>query len=307
MAYAMSDTKEFMRSEATKLSGAKVGIPTRNLQFAPPGDVPRFFAYNGSAVGTALMAVFSAIFPPGERFFVESVRRFRDQIADETLKAKISGFVGQESMHGREHERLNEYFRERGFDLAMPEKMIAFSLGLLEYLPARTQLACTAFMEHFTAELALQWLTHEEFRSQSEPEMLKLWSWHGLEELEHKDVAFDVLQRVSADEHGQRLIALPLVVAAIGPGLFFSWGWLVAREGKIFDLKRNFADLWALFKPGGFITNCLVRLPEFFGQDFHPLQHDTTALVAEWREKLFGETGEALAEFKNRAAVARAG
>lgn len=303
----MSDTKEFMAREATKLSGAKVGIPTRNLQFVVSGDLPRYFAYNGSVVGTALMAVFSAIFPPGERFFVESVRRFRDQIADEPLRAKISGFIGQESMHGREHERLNEYFRARGFDLVMAEKMIALSLGLLEYLPAKTQLACTALMEHFTAELALQWLTHKEFRSQSEPEMLKLWSWHGLEELEHKDVAFDVLQRISPDEHMQRLVAFPIVIAALAPGLFFSWFWLVAREGKVFDFGRNISDLWALFKPGGFITNCLVRLPEFFQKDFHPNQHDTIALVAEWREKLFGEGGEALAEFKNRSAVLRAG
>ena len=83
----MKDTKEFMAAEAVKMNGAAVGIPTRNLKFKHPEEVPRYFAYNGSVVGTSLKAVFSAIFPPGERFFVESVRHFRDQAKDPVLKA----------------------------------------------------------------------------------------------------------------------------------------------------------------------------------------------------------------------------
>jgi len=62
----------------------------------------------------------------------------------------------------------------------MPERMIRLSLGLLEKLPARQQLACTTLMEHFTAFLAEQWLTDDRFQKTSDPEMLKLWYWHAL-------------------------------------------------------------------------------------------------------------------------------
>jgi len=300
------DTKEFMKAEAKKLTGAKVGIPTRNIEIAPPENASRYFAYNGSVVGTTLMAVFSAIFPPGERFFVESVRRFRDQAGDDILAAKISGFIGQESMHGREHERLNEWFLAQGFDMKSSEAVVKAGIWFFEQFSPTQQLACTAFMEHFTAHLAEQWLTHEEFRGSTDSEMLKLWSWHGIEELEHKDVAFDLFQRVSDREHLERILALPIVILGLAPGLFGVWAYLVAREGKFFDFERNLKDLWALFKPGGFLTSCLVRLPEFFAKDFHPNDQDTSALVKRFREQYFTPKGELRLEFKNREAVDRA-
>jgi len=302
----IQNTKEFMKAEATKLNGAKVGVPTRNIQFRPYENAPRYFAYNGSAVGTALMAVFSAIFPPGERFFVESVRRFRDRVSDEVLSAKVTGFIGQESMHGREHERLNEWFTSRGFDMAVPDAAIRFGLWLCERFSPTQQLAMTAFMEHFTAHLAEQWLTHKEFRGSTDAEMLKLWTWHGIEELEHKDVSFDVLQLVSKDEHRERLLALPLVLLCLAPGIVASWVYLMAREGKLFDAVRNTQDMWELFKPGGFLTSCLVRLPEFLTKDFHPNDQDTSELLKKFSDEYFAAEGTLKSEFKNRDAVLRA-
>lgn len=300
----MKDTKEFMAAEAVKMNGATVGIPTRNLQFKHPEEVPRYFAYNGSVVGTTLKAVFSAIFPPGERFFVESVRHFRDQVKDPVLKAKITGFIGQESMHGREHESLNEWFEKRGFDMAFPEAQIKFSLWLCERFSPSQQLAITTLAEHFTAHLAEEWLTHEEFRGSTHAEMLKLWTWHGIEELEHKEVAYDLLQLVSKDEHLERILAVPIIITCMLPGIVASWTYLIARESKLFDLPRNLSDLWALFKPGGFLTNVLVQMPQFLMKDFHPNEHDTTALVERYRQEYFSEQGIVAEEFKNRPQAA---
>lgn len=300
------DTKEFMQAEAKKLSGAKVGIPTRNIELKPCDSAERYFAYNGSAVGTTLMAIFSSIFPPGERFFVESVRRFKSQITDEILSAKINGFVGQELMHGREHDRLNDWFRDNNFDLKVPEAAVNAGIWFFEQFSPTQQLALTAFMEHFTAHLAEEWLTHQEFRAGFEREMLKLWTWHGIEELEHKEVAYDVLQQVSPNEHLERMLAIPIVILGLAPALFGTWAYLMWREGKFFDAARNLKDMWALFKPGGFLTNCLVALPAFARKDFHPHDHDTSALVEEFRRAYFGAEGELKAEFKNRAAVERA-
>jgi predicted metal-dependent hydrolase len=290
-------------SPTRRLSGAAVGIPPRQMEFPRPRTASRHAFFHRNALASSLFVVFSGIFPPGERFFMESVRRFRDDIADPVLRAQISGFMGQEALHGREHERLNDYFSGRGMDVAMPERMIRFSLGLLELLPARQQLACTTFMEHFTAHLAEQWLTDDRFQTTSDPEMLGLWYWHALEELEHKAVAYDVFTRVGGTRR-ERQLALPLVAGALLPGIVFSWAWLVAQDRDRFRLREHRRGLRELFGRKGFISSILPHMPAFLAADFHPDQQDTSALELAWREKLFGKNGALLAELRNREAVA---
>lgn len=286
-------------SVSRRTSGASVGIPPRQMEFRIPKGSARHAFFNQNVLASSLFVVFSGIFPPGERFFMESVRRYRDEITDPVLKAKISGFMGQEALHGREHERLNEFFAARGIDVAVPERMIRIGLGLLERLPASQQLACTTFMEHFTAFLAEQWLTDENFKRTSDPEMLKLWYWHALEELEHKSVAYDVFVQVS-NSRAERLLAGPLVVAALLPGIAASWAWLVARDDERLNVREHASGLRKLFGRGGFISSILPRMPEFVRPDFHPDQHDTRALEQQWRDRLFGSEGELLDEFRNR-------
>jgi predicted metal-dependent hydrolase len=298
--------RNFMTHEARKTNGASVGIPARLMDFPLPEGSRRFPFFGGNALSSSLFAVFSTIFPPGERFFVESVRRFRDAPQDPVTQAQISGFIGQEAIHGREHEHLNEWFRAQGYDLDMPDRMIRFSLGLLEKLSPSQQLACTSFMEHFTAHLAEQWLTHEEFRRTTDPQMIKLWYWHAIEELEHKSVAFDLHAQISASPYRERMLAVPLVAAALVPGILISWLWLVAKHGELLSMRENRRGLTSLLGRNGFIRNVLVRAPDYLGRDFHPSHQETQALEREWREKLFGGQGELNAYFRNREAVQKA-
>jgi predicted metal-dependent hydrolase len=301
-----SRTRDIMLKEARTTNGASVGIPARLMSFPLPEGRPRFAFFGGNALASSAFSVFSAIFPPGERFFVDTVRRFRDQIEDETLRAQVSGFIGQEAIHGREHEHLNGWFQAQGYDIATADRMIRIGLGLLKYLPASQQLACTVFMEHWTATLAEQWLTHTEFRETSDPEILKLWTWHALEELEHRSVAADVHALISKHRYREHLLAVPLVLAALAPGILFSWGWIVAKHGEALNVRENRRGLRALFSKGGFITRTLERLPEYFPRDHHPSQMDTTDLERVWHEKLFGENGGLNSYFRNREAVQKA-
>ncbi|HET8730338.1 MAG TPA: metal-dependent hydrolase [Moraxellaceae bacterium] len=302
----MTSTVQYMASEARRQGGATVGIPPRHMRFEFPADADRFCFYGGNSLASSLFAVFSAIFPPGERFFVESVRHFRDRLRDPVLDAQVSGFIGQEAFHGREHEQLNNWFRERGYDMATSDRLIRFSLGLLELLPASQQLACTALMEHFTAELAEEWLTNMEFRAGADPRMLQLWSWHALEELEHKAVAFDVHERVSQQPYAERMLAVPLVAVALLPSIFAAWGWQVVKQGELFNVEEHRRGWKVLFARGGFIKRVLNRMPPWFEMGHHPNDHDTRKLEREWRARLFGAQGELLAQFRNREAVERA-
>lgn len=298
----MSIAQTGSQAASRLLSGAQVGIPPRHMDFRFPEAADRYFFFDNNPLASLLFVVLSGIFPPGERFFVESVRRFRDGIDDPVLKAQVAGFIGQEALHGREHDRLNDFFRARGLDVATPDRFVKFGLRQLERFSPRMQLACTTTMEHFTAHLAEQWLTNDEFRNSADPEMLKLWSWHALEELEHKSVAYDVFEQAGGSLTERRL-AVAMIIAFMAPPILASWLVLLAREGQLANRRENVRGLRLLLGREGFITKVLRHMPEYLKEGFHPSWQQTQALEDTWRERLFGAAGELLGEFRNRAAV----
>src|SRR5436309_12688173 len=91
-------------------------VPTRHMEFeARLQDLPVHFAADGDIVRSHVLAVLSSVFPDGEDYFVRSVKAVRDRIEDPLLRRHVEGFVGQESMHGREHRVLNERLAELGY------------------------------------------------------------------------------------------------------------------------------------------------------------------------------------------------
>src|SRR5699024_7840331 len=82
----------------------------RDVTFSLPPD--RIHDWTGEGVHyTMLENTMSLVIPVGERFFIDSVRYYRDQIQDAGLKQAVKAFIGQEAMHGREH-RSEEHTSE---------------------------------------------------------------------------------------------------------------------------------------------------------------------------------------------------
>ena len=296
----MSDTET---TQPRALTGAQVGIPPRHVDFRFPQGGQRYFFYDGNPLASLVFVVFSGIFPPGERFFMESVRHFRDRIQDPVLKAQVSGFMGQEALHGREHDRLNELFRERGFDVDLPARYVRFGLRQLERFSPRLQLACTTMMEHFTAHLAEQWLTDKALAASSDPEMLKLWYWHALEELEHKSVAYDVFELIGGTRKERKQAGWLVAIFVLLP-VAASFLRLLIKEGQLFNRRENRRGIRALFGRGALISEVLRHMPSFWRRSFHPSQQQTQPLEEAWRLRLFGSEGALLDVYRNpKAAV----
>lgn len=291
----MTDTHQ--PASSRRLAGATVGIPPRQIDFQYPADAHRYF-YANNGVATLFFAVLSAMFPPGEQFFVNSVKHYRNRIDDERLKAEIAGFIGQEALHGREHDRLNQLFIEQGIDTRVPDKAVRIALRLLERFSPSQQLACTTFMEHFTALMAEKLLQDEHFRSQGDPRMLQLWLWHALEELEHKSVAYDVYEQIGNNVEERRR-AVPLVAVTMIPVVVVSWSYLILRDGLLLDWRELKRGLGLILGKKGFVTQILPKMPLFSRRRFHPGSHDTRSLESQWREKLFGQTGALTQFWKN--------
>ena len=89
-------------------------IPRRNMDFEfDPARVPRDW-YRDDPYITSMLDALSLLFPEGERFFVDAVKKLRHHVKDQDLDAAVDGFIGQEAMHGKEHRAFNELLRARG-------------------------------------------------------------------------------------------------------------------------------------------------------------------------------------------------
>jgi predicted metal-dependent hydrolase len=178
-------------------------ITTRRISFAVPDVIdPRHFV-DGDPIMSHVVAMLSAMFPNGEDFFVESVRQYRDHVVDPELKKQVARFIGQESIHGREHRVLNERLAEWGYQTRFVDRSVEIGMKRIaaRVLPKSVQLAITAALEHYTATIAEVLMSSEEARNAlSVDEIRYLLLWHAVEESEHKAVAFDVYQTAVGDQ-----------------------------------------------------------------------------------------------------------
>ncbi len=277
----------------TQTSNPDRTVPARRISFEESlQDLPKHFAADGDLISSHLVAGLSALFPDGEDFFVRSVRHFRKDITDPALKVQVKGFIGQEALHGREHRLLNDRLAELGYPTRAIEKQTRIGLGLRERIaPPKANLALTAALEHFTATLAEALLTDEHTRTMvGHPEVQNLFVWHALEESEHKAVAFDVYKAVGGSE---RLRVLTMQV------LRFSFPVFLAVQTSISLLldrstyrPGRLRKSWKSFRNSPMLSRDMWdQLRDYNRPDFHPDDRDTTALVEEWRTRLFGAEG----------------
>jgi predicted metal-dependent hydrolase len=268
-------------------------VPARRISFEESlRDLPKHFAVDGDLVSSHVAAALSSLFPDGEDFFVKSVRHFRDQITDPDLKRQVAGFIGQEAVHGREHRVLNERLAELGYPTKAYETLTRKGLELRwKYAPKISNLAMTAALEHFTATLAELVLTSEETREQFGPNAVQeVFTWHALEESEHKAVAFDVYKAVGGSERMR-----------VWTMRFLRYGFVAAVATQV---AVSLAMDKATYKPGvlrkslkRFLKSPVMhkrvwqQLKDYDRADFHPDDSDTDALVEHWRAVLFGAEG----------------
>jgi uncharacterized protein len=267
-------------------------IPRRRLDFEfDPAAVPRDF-YAGDPALSLVMASLSIVFPEGERFFVASVAHYRDRIDDPALAEAVRGFAAQEGMHAKEHGAFNAMLAAHGLGVAQDlerkvRKLLRFRT---KTSPPAARLAVTCALEHFTAIMAEQLLTDSAHRDAIHPSVRGLWLWHALEESEHKAVAFDVYQKVDGSYLLRARVMALVTLFFVG---FISYGHLRLLKargllGDVRGLLRAFDYLW--LRPGVF-RRLVPAYLAYYRPSFHPDDRDTTALLEEWRERLFGEGG----------------
>lgn len=296
----MMITKPFKKSVAKIFAAAPFNlenqaaiIPIRHLHLDFDSKTLDDRFYLNAEQASAYFASLSIFLTFGEDLVIDTARYHRDLIKDPLLKQRVTSLIGQEALHSKVHEDLNDAYLARG----LPVKLFRFLAGLVfEYglnrLPQPMKLSLMAGIEHFTAVLAEYMMNHEDmfFKSQDEKQRA-IWMWHMLEESEHKDIAYDVYQHLS-NNYALRIAGFfPALITILGLISAASLIVPIYREPKkLFslahwkDVRRSAGLMFGL--EDGVYGSSWKHIFDYLRPDFHPNDHDTSAFLAYYKERL---------------------
>lgn len=249
----------------------------RNLKFG----LPKQRALNWNPGGRHLTQFFNTLsifFPAGERFFIQSVRNYNQEITDKELKAQISAFIGQEGFHTREHISYNDVLVASGMPIEAMDKIVVEILELAKKLPRSYQLAATCALEHLTAALGDMLLKNEELLLEGADERFAaIWKWHAMEETEHKAVCFDAYEATvgkGVNAYLQRTSAFVIANAVFWSVFVPFYAVMLQRSGDLTDVRGLLKLTNVLLGRPGIMRKMLPDWMDFFRPGFHPWMHD---------------------------------
>ncbi|MEX5440842.1 metal-dependent hydrolase [Acinetobacter indicus] len=291
-----------MNAKVNITNRAGASFPVRRMAFEFD-QVPEYWM-QGSAGLTHFMTALSALFPAGEKFFIDSVRavRYHPAIKDnQELQKEISAFIGQEAMHTQEHVGFNASAQKYGHDVECLDRYtdkviqgarkvfagVGKPFGITQEM---VDLTATTALEHFTATIATQLLRNSHIQElMSDDTMKTMWLWHAIEENEHKAVAYDVFEGVFGQGTKAYLLRTSSLVAAMLT-LFLVQNYFLFRllkEDKQLNLEAFKAIYTYAYSPSkGIITGMGREMLAYFRPGFHPNDLDTVSLLDTWKAKL---------------------
>lgn len=254
----------------------------RDLEFhLPAKKVGRW--HPAGPAHSLFMDTLSVFFPTGERFFINSLRPYRDKLKDPELVKAVTAFIGQEGMHGREHMEYNAKLAGAGLPVDQQETLVD---QVLDFTKARLapeyQLAVTVALEHLTAILGDVLLREPRLLEGAEPEFAALWRWHALEETEHKAVAFDVFEQMVGK--GPRAYVIRTTALVTSTLMFWAlvypfWIQNLAARRQLGNWRSILNALkWQWLSPGG-LRRTIPDWLDWFKPGFHPWHHDNRAFL----------------------------
>jgi len=174
-------------------------ITVRQMNFEFDEDMELVFIDQDPAMSYIFLGSWMLL-PYLEPYLIRSVRKATQQVSDAELKEEMQRFCSQEGNHYQEHSKANEVVRRRSgvadklqalediiaseYKRLSKEKSLRFNLAYAEGFEAMTSATSRAQFE-----VGLFNNMHSPIR--------ELIEWHVLEELEHRNVAFDAYEAVA--------------------------------------------------------------------------------------------------------------
>lgn len=259
-------------------------FPVRRMDYQFK-DSPKYWC-NDDPMHTHFLTALSTLFPEGEAYFVRSVRHFRNKIDNPLLDKDIGAFIGQESMHSKEHHAFHLSAQQHGLDPESLEKITGITLKAIEKVfPQKWNLLLTVGVEHYTAVL-VNYMMSDVNKLMNDDTIRNLWLWHSIEETEHKAVAFDLYQELYGDKldaYLPRIALFTFGLVLVTALTHIAQMALIVKDKQLFNFRS-----WKSFIKFGLKSYSIFipRFLEFYRIDFHPNDHDESALVKLTRAKI---------------------
>ena len=245
-------------------------------------DLPMHW-YNDSAFYTHFMNALSVTFPDGERFFIDSVMSYREQISqDPQLHANVMEFVKQENWHRYQHSLYSRWMDSQGLPgQQIEDEMREFWASMRTRWGDRNCLAATIAIEHITARNSELLLKFRESFKMMHPHFESVWRWHAIEEIEHKSVSMDVWTAIGGDNRTRRLAMLVVLYYYTILVIRNTWKLLKADPDKLnfFTMIRDaYIILWR--KRSGLLRNSFSSIWSYMtNPNWHPNLTDHSTLL----------------------------
>jgi predicted metal-dependent hydrolase len=286
------DTHHAARAEAPTTITVREG-----LDFDLAGAIPRHW-FGGDAFKTRFFDAMSTLFPEGERFFIACVRDFKDQLHTPEQRQACLDFARQEAQHSKVHMAFNHRLAAQGVkvDRIMANQRRHLFDGARQRLSKAHTLAITAASEHLTALMADGFVARTDQFRHADPRIRAMYVWHAIEEVEHKGVAFDLMQQVAHVGYGLRVWALIVVSIQFPLFAFQILNHMLKVDG--FTRRQRWAlwlkGLYWLYGPGGLMGPLLKPYLAWFKPGFHPWQSGQRASFEAWSRAL-ADSGDPIA------------
>lgn len=172
----------------------------------------------------------SMTLPYLEPYLVRTMREALQHCTDPVVAQEVKQFIGQEAQHYRQHAVLNDMIREINPEMAgIREIETRLEADYQRFTNTRSLKFNLAYAEGFEAatfaggRMNFANRIFDRLETIQDTDLLHLFMWHALEEVEHSTVTFNIYKHIYGD-YPYRLVA-----GAYGQYHFFKYVFLFAK------------------------------------------------------------------------------
>jgi len=251
----------------------------RDRSFASDLD-PASLAGRPDAFARFWQVAYCALVGGSERFIIRSCAPWLGR-ATPALRARLKLCFGQEANHALTHDH---FLRSAGAEMpglrAVARWNAFVCFRLLEPLfPSRFRLASAAAMEQLNTAIALSGIRAPAIPP-GESELGRMLLWHYVEEIEHREVVFDLMEEAGAG-FLLRLSAMALVFGSFA--FWITFGAVLAALPQGGGLKGSSRLLWG---EGAVFPGMIASAARFCRPGYHPREDLLPPGFAELAERV---------------------